>query len=335
MIAPMRTIDRGARRQGAAVAALLAALAGCGGEAPRWDLQLRPAAEQPAEEIGLVFGWPLPGNALVRESVARGGFAFTVRYRLRSEADGDGRVVRSEGLELVEIDGRPAASGDEGRALDPLLESIGAAMPAIRVGADGRYLGVLDYEAWTERAVAAVETQLRGETREEVLRALRARIELLRAKTMRPALERGAGERWEAWVGSWIGLAGAPGASVTRRTHTVLPWAPTGTEVELPARIRGHVVRPATHVRVEMVGDLEPRVGGGDPLTGMLARAFGPEVEGLRARFGRGAVLDPATLCPLYVESRLRIVRDAEDGPAGSEEVRIWEFDWGSAADGG
>lgn len=317
---------------------LLVELAACGGSDPKWDLRARPADQQPDAGVELRFAWPVPASARVREQVRTPASAFALRYRIRlvEAADGDTLLLHTTDVELEHIDGRVPATDADREAVAPALEALASAMPTIRVSRDGAFLGVPDLDEWAERAAQVVDRQIEQipegiEGRDDAVRVLRARAEMMRSRTMRPALEESAGERWEAWVACWRGVRGKVGDETERTTSVTLPWAPLGVDIELLAVVRGFVFHPESAVRVEMVADVDPE----NTSTGIelaLARTAGQDFSGTSARFGRGAVVDPGSMLPLYVESRLRVRRPGGEEAIESNDLRIWDFEWESPA---
>jgi hypothetical protein len=318
-----------------AAAVLPAILASCGGaEAGRAiDASLRPEAEQPDAAIEFRFGWPVGARAEVLERIRGAELAFSVRYVLSvASSDSGGFVIRTDGLDLVEVGGQRADREVVGDRFAGMISSLQSAMPSLLVGASGDFLGVEDADAWVERSAMAIEAQIAsaGEDlgeRADIEAALRARAAMMRAPEQRDDLIRAAGDRYAVWVGSWLGLAARPGETVQRPVFTTLPWSPLGSELELPVQMGGYIVEPADHVRVEIRGAVEPAA---DELPADVPEQVRASLRGVRGLVERVAVLDPTRLLPLHVEARFRMERPSPDGgdPQSVEELRSWDFTW-------
>jgi hypothetical protein len=320
----------------AAALALPVVLASCGGgaEAGRVvDATLRPEAEQPDAPIELHFDWPAGSRAEVLERVRGVDLGFSVRYVLSVDASAEGGIVlRTSDLDLVEVGGQRADRQVVGDRFAAMLGSLESAMPALLVGADGRFGGVEDADEWIERSALAVEAQIAaaGEElgeRADIEAALRARAAMMRAPEQRDGLIQAAGDRYAVWVGSWLGLAARPGETVIRPMITTLPWAPLGAELALPVQMRGYIVDPADHVRIEVRGAVEPAA---DELPADVPDNVRASLLGVRGVIERVAVLDPSRLLPLHVEARFRMERPSPEGgdPQSVEELRSWDFTW-------
>ena len=319
----------------AAALAIVTLLYSCGGaDAGRVvDATVRPEAEQPAEPIELGFAWPAGARAEVVERIRGAGLGFSVRYLLTVEGVAEGGlVIRTSDLDLVEVGGERADREAVGQRFAGMLGSLESAMPAILVGADGSFVGVEDADVWIERSALAVEAQIEsaGEDlaeRADIESALRARAAMMRSPEQREGLIRAAGDRYAVWVGIWAGLRAAPGETVTRPVFTTLPWAPLGSELELPVKMRGYIADPADHVRLEIRGMVEPVA---EELPADVPENVRATLMGVRGEVERIAILDPARLLPLHVEARFRMERPSPEGgdPQRVEELRSWDFTW-------
>ncbi len=320
----------------AAACALSVVLASCGGgaEAGRVvDASLRPEGEQPDAPIELRFAWQAGARAQVVERVRGAGLGFSVRYVLSVTEGADGGLtLRTGDLDLVEVGGERADREVVGERFAGMLGSLESAMPALLIGADGRFAGVDDADGWIERSALAVEAQIAsagddlGE-RADIEAALRARAALMRAPEQRDGLIQAAGDRFAVWVGSWLGLAARPGETVIRPMLTTLPWAPLGAELALPVQMRGYIVEPSDHVRIEVRGAVEPAA---DELPADVPENVRVSLLGVRGIIERVVVLDPEGMLPLHVEARFRMERPSPEGgdPQSVEELRSWDFTW-------
>lgn len=225
---------------GVAAAALLDALAGCAGS-PGGAASAAPAAS--GEILTLAFAWPRDLTAeveLKRVSIRSDGrsdpqHVVEAHYRLRTESQGGGLRIVSEGLQIARIDGRPEV-GPAATGLDDAEVMAALLAPTLRVDAEGSVLEVEGLEAMRRRmaeSIAAANPQ--ATPRAEQI----ARIALSPERLS---------EHWTSAVEFWIGMELEVGATYEMEVEVAGETRPGTLEVServacFPGGARGRCVR--------------------------------------------------------------------------------------------
>lgn len=292
----------------------------------------------------LRFAWGAAGSVRVREVLAREGTDVEKSYVLRwgprepdqTGAPGDSRgsgapselVLAFEDVAVERYGGRPASDPEVARALAqvaPVLE----AMPRWRIGADGRFLGLVDVEASLERLVAAqVAAGLLDPEREAATaRAMIADPGLLRS------LEERSADAWKLWVGSWTGVEVLPGAETTieREVEIGARRVPARTVVRCLKRLeRDGAACVELSARTVLQGDAY--VAAVEDVLVKVTGAGAAKVASARKEIVFDGVWEVATLKPREATSTVADTLTLEGGlPQRQSERHGYLFEWPKA----
>jgi len=172
-------------------------------------LALLPAAAPAAasdEDLEFRLGWSAGDRVGVVERRLVGVVEHVVEYTVAVEADaaGDGLVLRREAFEYRSIGGVPV-DGETPDALRAEATALGRSVPALRVRADGRPIGLAGVEAARDALVA----ELSGGGPPAAAALVRKRLEgeeiagIWTEQVTRP---------WAHWAALWIGERFTPGS---------------------------------------------------------------------------------------------------------------------------
>jgi len=268
------------------------------------------------------FDWPVPAAVGVRATVDKDGSVSTAHYRIALSRAGDGELALTfDDFELVEVDGRDAAA--IATELAPLT-ALTATLPALRLSAEGVFLGTSDPAAAVAQTLRLLPEDMPQATRERL-------AESLRSPAMLQLMQQKSGELWNAWVGAWNGLEIASGKSL----HGQMPVKVLGRELTRHVRIEhlGEAVGFPGSMRLRMttvvegpevlalVGGLVGQVAGKDG----LPQAF----DSARSHNVTEIVTRPADLVPRYVETVSEVVlRDGEGRAHTRRDSKEFWFEW-------
>lgn len=294
---------------------------------------LPPPAAEPA--LALRFAWPAQGSVRVRETVSRKGHTAEVAYELAWAPHPEGGFV------LEQRDRRWTAIDGVALTEEPTPAQLAAAglsesvHPRLWIGADGRLQELLDLAAIAEPVVrqAQANPALSDAERQEIATAMQspAALEMLGAATR---------QKWQCWVGAWIGAEIAPGATAIREEQ--LPILQIGSaqarvtmRAQAPEPIEGAVL---IRLSLDTVFDPESLAAAARAVP---ARALTAQAQALQqemvANLGRierqehvELLTDPATLMPRQALRRTAMeVFDKKGASLGAQtEEFLYVFEW-------
>lgn len=282
-------------------------------------LPLLSAASIAAQETtDLTFAWPEGSEAAVTVSSSTSASIMgqtssmegQLTYRIRTEADGEAIVLRYsdyvfDGQEMEELIG----SGNP----EELTRVVSSTQADLRIGADGRFLGLVDYEgmrASMEALLAPQRESLGAQGMGGIL------DDFVEATLSEEALSEAAELQWNQMVGFWAGrtlTVGEPVRVPSQMAFPILASTPVTLETEL--RLVGPVECPEASGATRCVELASSAAPDGEELRNLMdvfmaelseqAGGMGMEVgvTSMDLRLESTIIMDEATLRPLRVET--------------------------------
>ncbi|MEW6073638.1 MAG: hypothetical protein AB1726_13730 [Planctomycetota bacterium] len=306
-------------------------------------LALFPAAlapEEGADPIRLAFAWPAAGSVAVREERELLGKVTAFSYRLSwtSEEGTGNRIVAISDVAVTSYMGLSALGAKahpSALAQAPLL----AAVPVARIDGEGKYLGPTGVAETLEdvrRALGAVKSE-DPERQLATEQAVRRVLMGLNQERFVPDLEAAEREKWNVWLGCWLGFAVAEGETAETRTGSS-----DAVEIVETRRCAGTSEREGmtcatvAYTRVESGAAMGERAR--DELQRRSVRApAAEEVAAAMRRVSIDGTLEVATLRPLAIDvsDTVEIRTTKADRPVTHSLLRRYRFTWPPPAAGG
>jgi hypothetical protein len=310
---------------------------------------LAPSVGAAQETRSLRFAWPEGSAAQVSvsssSSVSMMGQTTSVdgelTYRLRTEPEGDGLVVRYSDY-VFDGEEMEALIGSENP--EELSRVLSSTQADIRIGSDGRFLGLADYEdmrASMEAVLAPHRESLAAEGMAGIL------DDFVEATLSEEAMTDAAELQWNQMVGFWADrtlTVGEPGRVPSEMVFPILTTTPVTLETEL--RLVGSTECPAGSGATRCVELASSAAPDGEELRNLMdifmaemaeqAGGMGVElgVTAMDLRLESTLIVDEATLRPLRIEttSNTALEMDAMGMPQtmANEQTVVTTFDWAS-----
>jgi hypothetical protein len=310
---------------------------------------LSAASAAAQETTDLNFAWPAGSEAAVTVSSSTSASIMgqttsidgELTYRMITEADGDGLILRYsdyvfDGQEMEALIG----SGDP----EELIRVLSSTQADLRIGADGQFLGLVDYEGMRASMDALLAPQRESLGAQGMGGILDDFVE---ATLSEEALSDAAELQWNQMVGFWAGrtlTVGEPVRVPTEMAFPILAATPVTLETEL--RLVGPVDCPGGSGAARCVELASSSSPDGEELRNLMdlfmaelseqAGGMGMEVgvTSMDLRLESTIIVDEATLRPLRIETTSQT--DLEMDAMGTtqnmanEQTVVMTFDWSS-----
>jgi hypothetical protein len=310
---------------------------------------LSPSAGVAQESRSLEFAWPAGSEAAVTVTSSTTASVMgqttsmdgEVTYRILTEADGDGLVLRysdfmfdGEAMEALVGSGNP----------EDLTRVLSGAQSDVRIDADGQFAGLVDYEGTR----ASMETFLEPQMGQLEAQGMGGMLDgFIEATLSEEAMTDAAKTQWNQMVGFWAGRtlsAGEPVRVSNEMAFPILATTPVNVETEL--RLIGPAECPEGSQATRCVELASSAAPDGEELRNLMdvfmaemseqAGGMGIEigVTSMELQLESTLIVDGDTLQPLRIEvtSDTALEMDAMGMTQNmdNEQTVVTVFDWGS-----
>ena len=307
-------------------------------------LALAASTAAAQENRSLTFAWPAGAEAVVTVSSSTSASIMeqassmeeTLTYRLRTEAQGDELILRYSDYVVAGEPIEAIVADADLPELDRILSSVQA---DVRVGPDGEFLGVVDYEGTRASMEELVAPQRESMDAQGMGGSLDRFVDMaLSEEAKADAAER----QWNQMVGFWAG-------------RTLAVGEPVRVSIERPFPLKTDF-RPELETELRLIGPVDCPEGSGATRCVELTSSAAPDDEELRTlmdsfmadiseqapgmsltsmdlRMESTLVVDEATLRPLRLETTSDAALEWDERGFGAatmagEETVVTVFDW-------
>lgn len=155
----------------------------------------------------LVFGWQLPCEVKVRETITKRQFVVEVEYliEIKRHSDSSNRyTVKRKDFRFLKLNGmeaqHPALRGQVAQ-----FEATLAHLPEFYIDQSGVIVGIEDWDRYLARAEPMIRAALQSVGTDDAM--VEQVLAMMRDPSARPAMEEKATAFWNLWVGNWVGLS--------------------------------------------------------------------------------------------------------------------------------
>ena len=284
----------------------------------------------------LVFAWPVPSRATVRDEAVKKGVSAVTRYDIalsKSSTEGEYLLELSD-FEFLEMNGQKV-TGALAERLAPVV-AVAALIPPMRISPNGAYLGP-PAGFHLDTLLRKMRKDLFKDTPAEVWQGLET---MLRDPAVEAASRKAAGDFWRAWVEAWVGFdlqAGEQAAAQSEiplgdgkvSTASVTLWndGPDKTDPAL-LRLRLTSIQDNEALRNFTIAAMLKAVQG-SPEAAAQMKAFSDTVRQVRISAEITAVTERSTLRPREVFSKETTAITTADGKTRSQvQSHRYRFEW-------